>query len=70
VPVEDQVFDEIEAIDLMGDTWRESSYRRECAYHVLVSCVAQVDNPYRVGKRTQVGITVASGVGAARTPIV
>lgn len=69
MPIEDQVFDEVQAVDLMDDTGRETSQRGQRAYRVLVSCNARVDNPYRVGKRTHVGSTVRSGVGPhAQTP--
>ena len=43
--VEDQVFDEVQTVDLMDDAGRETGQRGQCADRVLVSCVAGVDNP-------------------------
>jgi hypothetical protein len=54
VPRHDQVLDQLQAVDLVGDARAEAVERAKCAHGVLVGGVAGVDDPGTVGVRGDV----------------
>jgi hypothetical protein len=42
VAIEDQIFDKVQAVDLMGNVGCETGQRSERTYRVLVSCLREL----------------------------